>query len=38
MDLDNFNSRFLGAFFFIVAVTSLLSMFLFDSIIGTGNI
>jgi len=38
MDLDNFNPRLLGAFFFIVAVTSLLSMFLFDSIIGTGSI
>ena len=38
MDLDKFNPRFLGAAFLIVAVTSILSMILFDSIVGTGSI
>jgi len=38
MDLDKFNPRFLGAAFLIVAVTSLLSMYLFDSIVGTCSI
>ena len=38
MNLDKVNPRLLGVFFLIVAVTSLLSMFLFDSIVGTGSI
>ena len=38
MGFDKGTPRVLGAFFLIVAVTSMLSMFLFDSIVGTGSI
>jgi len=38
MNLDKFTPRVLGLLFFIVAITSLSSMVLFDSIVGTGSI
>jgi len=38
MNLDKFTPRLLGLLFFIVAITSLSSMVLFDSIVGTGSI